>query len=119
MERFFPQNAFMVAVTVTTLVFILFTVEIFRIISTRIVFLDENLEYKVGLKTQIFNLEECQFSSQSDNFGTKDLFVWREGRKVATLECEMLSEADFEDLLKNLGVIGQKAKAVDLKIKKK
>lgn len=118
-EYFSPKNAFLIAGIVAIFTAVLAIKSVFRIVRTTIEISGEVLEYKVGAKVRTFNLEECEFSARSDNQDTKDLFVWREGRKVATLECEMLSEADFEDLLKNLGVIGQKAKAVELKIKKK
>lgn len=85
------------------------------------IFLDnEKITLKTGKKEDVYILSEVTFSSKIVNSDIKELYVHTKDKNFRYYDCTYLTLNDFEKLLEDLGVVGDKqaVRKLETKIKK-
>lgn len=85
------------------------------------IFLDnEKITLKTGKKEDVYILSEVTFSSKIVNSDIKELYVHTKDKNSKYYDCTYLTLNDFEKLLEDLGVVGDKqaVRKLETKIKK-
>lgn len=77
----------------------------------------ETLQIIKGKAAHAFKLKDCQFSAKLDDNANYDLIVFS-GDATKTFDLSLLGYRQFNEVLQELGVIGEKAKATKLITKK-
>lgn len=85
------------------------------------IFLDnEKITLKTGKKEDVYILSEVTFSSKIVDSDRKELYVHTKDKNSRYYDCTYLTLNDFEKLLEDLGVVGDKqaVRKLETKIKK-
>lgn len=85
------------------------------------IFLDnEKITLKTGKKEDVYILSEVTFSSKIVDSDRKELYVHTKDKNSKYYDCTYLTLNDFEKLLEDLGVVGDKqaVRKLETKIKK-
>ena len=79
----------------------------------------DNLTVVQGKSRQSYALTEHAFGAVTHNDGRQYLLIFLPDGTKREIDCEYLSDADFQSLTDELGITGEKQKAIKLKTKEK
>lgn len=85
----------------------------------RIEVTDEELIAYRGKKVARFPLETHRFGSKTNNSGSQDIIVYLPNGNQDVLDCQFLSEKDFNRLTDDLAITGPKQQAVKITVREK
>lgn len=77
---------------------------------------DQSVRFRKGNKEESYQIAQCYFGSRTDNSGLY-LFVTDAQGKEHKYDVSMLGASQFQRCIQDIGIIGEKAKAIRLQVK--
>ena len=91
---------------------------IYSYVKTKIIIDDNMLIYLYKGKKKEFNINLYAIKAISGDSGQELTLIDKDGKKEE-LDCDFLSSYQYNDLLNEIGVIGEKQQAIEIEVKRK
>lgn len=113
---FFFELKYAILIAAVVFVFFVWAVILDNIMEIQVT--EDKLVVKSGRKRKEFYLPECSIKAEIDN-GSPSLYIKTADGKSEYIDCELVGLSNFECLLDDLKVTGDKAQAIKLETVKK
>lgn len=113
------ETAEMIFVVVTTIIIIISVLMSISSMRIRLELTDSVMTIYQGNRMKTYALDKCEFGAHTVNDGTQELLIYDVNGNQELIDCDFLSGQDFKMLQHDLGVVGEKQKAIKIQIKQK
>lgn len=107
-------GGYKVAIIVSSFLFILVFISIFRQIRTKVIISGNSLSIYDGKKEFHYNLNEIKISSETINNDSFFLYVFTEDGNKEMFDLSFLGIYKYNELIEELGIVGEKSKIIKL-----
>lgn len=107
-------GGYKVAIIISSIIIILVVISIFRHLRTKIIINGNVLSINDGKKEFNYNLNEVHISSEQRNNDSFFLYIYTEDGNKEMFDLSSLGKRKYNELIKDLGVVGVKSKTIKL-----